>query len=161
MTQAEVDARIDALIAASDPDGDGNTITNIQNLVEYVENHGGDITGIINAIGVKAKPESTAGAGDAVEATGLYAEIANALTTAKDYTDELALGVTANETAISSAIPAAIATAKSEAISTAKSETLAEVETKYVTSDANNNLSLNGQTIVLCGGSAEVSSTAE
>ena len=161
MTQDEVDARINTLIAASDPDGDGNTITNIQNLVEYVENHGSDITGIINAIGVKAKPESTEGAGDAVEATGLYAEIADALDAANAYTDELAVRVSANETAISSTIPAAIATAKSEAISTAKSETLAEVETKYVTSDANNNLSLNGQTIVLCGGTAEVSSAAE
>ena len=47
-----------------------------------------------------------------------------------------------------------VATAKSEAIDTAKSETLAEVSTKYVTADTENNLSLNGQTIVLCGGNA-------
>lgn len=165
MTQAEVDARINALIAAADPDGDGNTITNIQNLVEYVENHGDDITGIINAIGVEGKAAEgtpdTEGYVPAVPATGLYAKIDTALEDANDYTDALAVRVSANETAISSTIPAAIATAKSEAIAAAKTETekqvedaLDTVEAKYVTADAENNLSLNGQTIVLYGGNA-------
>lgn len=47
MTEAEVDARIDALILASDPDSDNNKIENIQNLVKYVEEHGESLTGIL------------------------------------------------------------------------------------------------------------------
>lgn len=49
MTQDEVDARINALIAASDPDGDGNVIKDIQNLVEYVENNAGEIASLVTA----------------------------------------------------------------------------------------------------------------
>lgn len=45
-----VDARIDALIAASDPDGDGNVIEDIQHLVEYVENNAGQITGLLEDV---------------------------------------------------------------------------------------------------------------
>lgn len=49
MTQDEVDNRINALIAASDPDGDGNVITNIENLIEYVENNAGEIAALVTA----------------------------------------------------------------------------------------------------------------
>ena len=59
MTQDEVDARIDALIVASDPDGDGNVITNIQNLVEYVENNAGSIAGLITSVGVNTTAIAT------------------------------------------------------------------------------------------------------
>lgn len=54
MTQDEVDARINTLIAASDPDNDGNVITNIQKLVEYVENNADDITALITNVGNNA-----------------------------------------------------------------------------------------------------------
>jgi hypothetical protein len=160
LTAAQLDTIIDG---ANNKD----TITNVSSLVEYVNNNAGEITGILNAIGVKAKaaegePDSE-GYKPAVEATGLYAEIASALADANAYTDELAVRVTANETAISSTIPAAIATAKAEAIADAKTETenqvkaaLDTVEAKYVTADAENNLSINGQTIVLCGGNAGI-----
>lgn len=47
MTESQVDARINTLIAAADPDGDGNVITNIQNLVEYVENNAASIAQLI------------------------------------------------------------------------------------------------------------------
>lgn len=50
MTQDEVDARIDALILASDPDSDENKITNIQNLVKYVEEHGEGIDQLITDV---------------------------------------------------------------------------------------------------------------
>lgn len=51
MTQDKVDARINALIAASDPDGDGNVITNIQNLVEYVENNADSLAELVTTVG--------------------------------------------------------------------------------------------------------------
>lgn len=49
MTEAEVDARIDALILAADPEG-GTTIQNIKNLVEYVDENAGEITTLIEAV---------------------------------------------------------------------------------------------------------------
>jgi hypothetical protein len=55
-----------------------------------------DIVGAhTQAIGVAAKPESTEGAGDAVEATGLYKAIDDARAEAKQYTDEKAYDDTA------------------------------------------------------------------
>jgi hypothetical protein len=55
-----------------------------------------DIVGAhTQAIGVAAKPESTEGAGDAVEATGLYKAIEDARAEAKQYTDEKAYDDTA------------------------------------------------------------------
>lgn len=49
MTQTEVDNRINALIVASDPKG-GKTITDIQNLVKYVDENAGEITGLVNDV---------------------------------------------------------------------------------------------------------------
>jgi hypothetical protein len=49
MTEEEVDARINTLIAAADPENDGKVITNLENLVEYVENNAGEIAGLITA----------------------------------------------------------------------------------------------------------------
>jgi hypothetical protein len=73
MTQDEVDARINTLIAASDPDNDGNVITNIQNLVEYVENNADEIAGLItsvenNAKNIQTNIENIAGLQTAVNA---------------------------------------------------------------------------------------------
>jgi ABC-type transporter Mla subunit MlaD len=49
MTQDEVDARINALIVAADPEG-GKTIENIQNLVKYVDDNAGDIAGLLTTV---------------------------------------------------------------------------------------------------------------
>lgn len=46
LTENEVDARINALINAADPEG-GKTISNIQKLVEYVDTNAGDVAGLI------------------------------------------------------------------------------------------------------------------
>ena len=48
MNQDAVDARINALIVAADPDG-GKTITDIQNLVKYVDENASEIAGIVTA----------------------------------------------------------------------------------------------------------------
>lgn len=50
MTETEVDSRINALINAADPDG-GKTITDIQNLVKYVDENAGDIAGLLTTVG--------------------------------------------------------------------------------------------------------------
>jgi hypothetical protein len=57
MTQTEVDNRINTLIVASDPEG-GKTITDIQNLVKYVDENAGEITGLVN--GVNANKQAIA-----------------------------------------------------------------------------------------------------
>lgn len=54
MTQTEVDNRINALINAADPEG-GKTISDIQNLVKYVEENAGEITGLIDDIQANAQ----------------------------------------------------------------------------------------------------------
>lgn len=46
MTEGEVDARINALIVGADPEG-GKTITDIQNLVKYVDENAGDIAALV------------------------------------------------------------------------------------------------------------------
>lgn len=99
--------------------------------------------------------------GTAPEAFDTLEEVATWIANDTSGAAAMANDIAALKTAVNTTLPAAIATAKSEAIDTAKSEALAEVSTKYVTADTENNLSLNGQTIVLCGGSAEVSSAAE
>lgn len=48
MTEAEVDARINALIVGADPEG-GKAITDIQNLVKYVDENAGEIASLITA----------------------------------------------------------------------------------------------------------------
>lgn len=48
MTESEVDARINALIVAADPEG-GKVITNIQNLVQYVDENAGEIAALVTA----------------------------------------------------------------------------------------------------------------
>jgi hypothetical protein len=48
MTEGEIDARINTLINAADPDG-GKVISNIQNLVKYVDENAGEITSLIGA----------------------------------------------------------------------------------------------------------------
>lgn len=48
MTQDEVDARINALIVGADPEG-GKAITDIQNLVKYVDENAGDIAALVAA----------------------------------------------------------------------------------------------------------------
>ena len=48
MTQDEVDSRINALIVAADPEG-GKTITDIQNLVKYVDENAGEIASLVTA----------------------------------------------------------------------------------------------------------------
>jgi hypothetical protein len=50
MTQDEVDARINALIVAADPEG-GKTITDIQNLVKYVDENAGEIAALVTSVG--------------------------------------------------------------------------------------------------------------
>ena len=50
MTESEVDARINALIAAADPE-DGKVITDIQNLVKYVDENAGEIAGLVTTVG--------------------------------------------------------------------------------------------------------------
>ena len=49
MTEGEVDARINALIVAADPEG-GRTITNIQNLVKYVDENAADIAALVTTV---------------------------------------------------------------------------------------------------------------
>lgn len=49
MTQGEVDDRINALILAADPEG-GKAITDIQNLVKYVEDNAGEIAGLVTTV---------------------------------------------------------------------------------------------------------------
>ena len=46
MTESQVDARLNALINASDPEG-GKTITDIQNLVKYVDENAGEIAALV------------------------------------------------------------------------------------------------------------------
>jgi len=48
MTQDKVDSRINTLIVAADPEG-GKTISDIQNLVKYVDENAGEITELITA----------------------------------------------------------------------------------------------------------------
>ena len=48
MNQDEVDARINALIVGADPEG-GKAITDIQNLVKYVDENAGEIAALITA----------------------------------------------------------------------------------------------------------------
>lgn len=48
MTEGEVDARINALIAAADPEN-GKVITDIQNLVKYVDENAGEIASLVTA----------------------------------------------------------------------------------------------------------------
>lgn len=48
LTQDEVDARINALIVAADPEG-GKTISDIQNLVKYVDENAGEIAALVTA----------------------------------------------------------------------------------------------------------------
>lgn len=48
MTEGQVDDRLNALINASDPEG-GKTITDIQNLVKYVDENAGEIAALITA----------------------------------------------------------------------------------------------------------------
>jgi hypothetical protein len=50
MNQDEVDARINALIAAADPEN-GKVITDIQNLVKYVDENAGEIASLITTVG--------------------------------------------------------------------------------------------------------------
>ena len=50
MTQTEVDNRINALIVGADPEG-GKTIENIQNLVKYVDENAGSISGLVTTVG--------------------------------------------------------------------------------------------------------------
>ena len=50
MTEGEVDARINALINAADPEG-GKVISDIQNLVKYVEENAGEIAGLVTTVG--------------------------------------------------------------------------------------------------------------
>jgi hypothetical protein len=92
--------------------------------------------------------------GTAPEAFDTLEEVATWIANDTSGAAAMANDIAALKTAVNTTLPAAIATAKSEAIDTAKSEALAEVSTKYVTADTENNLSLNGQTIVLCGGNA-------
>lgn len=49
MSQDEVDARINTLIVAADPEG-GKTITDIQNLVKYVDENASEISGLISDV---------------------------------------------------------------------------------------------------------------
>lgn len=48
MTQDEVDDRLNALINAADPEG-GKVITDVQNLVKYVEENAGEIAALVTA----------------------------------------------------------------------------------------------------------------
>lgn len=48
MTEGEVDARINALIVGADPEG-GKAITNIQNLVKYVDENASEIAALISS----------------------------------------------------------------------------------------------------------------
>lgn len=50
MTESEVDARINALVAAADP-ADGKVITDIQNLVKYVDENAGEIAALVTTVG--------------------------------------------------------------------------------------------------------------
>ncbi len=50
MTEAEVDARINTLIVGADPEG-GKTISDIQNLVKYVEENAGEIATLVTTVG--------------------------------------------------------------------------------------------------------------
>ena len=60
MTEAEVDARIDILIKASDPEN-GKTIENIQNLVKYVDENAGEIAKLVTDVATnKAAHEKNA-----------------------------------------------------------------------------------------------------
>jgi hypothetical protein len=154
MTEEEVDARIDALILASDP-ANGKVISNIQNLVKYVDENAGQIVGLISTVSTNSS-NITALQALASSNSSNIGELQEAVSTNSSDIDALQTAVSTNssniaviETAISSTIPAAIATASSNV--------LTEVSTKYVTADAENNLSLNGQTIVLYGGNAGVS----
>ena len=53
MTQDEVDARINALIVAADPEG-GKTIADIQNLVKYVDENAGEIASLVTTANANA-----------------------------------------------------------------------------------------------------------
>ena len=50
MTQDEVVSRINALIVGADPEG-GKVITDIQNLVKYVDENAGEIATLITTVG--------------------------------------------------------------------------------------------------------------
>ena len=54
MSEGEVDSRINALINAADPEG-GKAITDIQNLVKYVDENAGEIAALITAVDTNTK----------------------------------------------------------------------------------------------------------
>ena len=58
LTESEVDSRINALIAAADP-VDGKVITNIQNLVKYVDENASDIVDLVASVGINTGNIST------------------------------------------------------------------------------------------------------
>ena len=62
MTEEEVDARINTLIVAADPEG-GKVITDIQNLVKYVDENAGEIAKLISDVD-KAKEDIAKNAED-------------------------------------------------------------------------------------------------
>ena len=158
MTEAEVDARINTLIVAADPEG-GKVISDIQNLVKYVDENAGQITGLISTVSTNSSNISALQV-LASSNSSYISDLIVTVSTNSSEIDELQNIASSNssniaviETAISSTIPAAIVTAKTEA----KSEVLAEVSANYVTANDNDELTIGGKVIVLYGGNAGVS----
>lgn len=146
-TLKEIQAYITSDLAAADEmvKRIGDNETNIANLQEQVGE--GKVADRISAAQTaaentaKAYTDATAGvyAAEGVEASGLRKEIAErdaaTLASAKAYTDELANGAVAANTAALATVDTRIATAKSEAIAAVKGDavdyaTLGAVETK-------------------------------
>lgn len=76
LNQDEVDARINALIVAADPEG-GKTITDIQNLVKYVDENASEIAALITATG--ANTDKLAGI-DTTVVAAINAAVASVVT---------------------------------------------------------------------------------
>ncbi len=109
MTQDEVDARINALIAAADPE-DGKTIENIANLVKYVDENAGEIAELITAVGdnadnIAANTEAINANADAIEELQDALETSIAATTVHSSTEITVANRTGtNETGVALAI---------------------------------------------------------
>ena len=135
MTEGEVDARINALIVAADPE-DGKTISNIQALVQYVDENAGEIAELISDVD-KAKEDISKNAED----------IAAVLATVGGHTTSIAKNAE-DIAAINEAIQGIVQPKASDEVTVAEDGTLGLGE---VSTDK---LVMGTQTLIIHGGTA-------
>lgn len=95
--------------------------------------------------------------GTAPEAFDTLEEVATWIANDTSGAAAMANDIAVLKTAVNTTLPEAISTAKTEAIADA----LEEADKKYVTANANNELTYNGEVIILSGGNAKANTSAE